>query len=74
MKRLPSTSSSSAPSPRSMKIGERPIERIARTGELTPPGRTSWARRYHSRERVSASEVLTDHACSDSQFLKSSVK
>src|SRR3954453_17619236 len=26
-----------------MKIGSRPIERMARTGELTPPGRTAWA-------------------------------
>jgi hypothetical protein len=36
---LPSTSVISAPSARSTKIGSRPIERIARTGELTPPGR-----------------------------------
>jgi hypothetical protein len=27
----------------SMKIGSRPIERIARTGELTPPGRSESA-------------------------------
>src|ERR1700761_1677640 len=33
----------SGPSPRAMKIGSRPIARIARTGELTPPGRTAWA-------------------------------
>ncbi len=31
--------------PRSMKIGSRPIARIARTGELTPPGSTRRARR-----------------------------
>src|SRR3954470_6431104 len=31
-----------------MKIGSRPIWRIARTGELTPPGRTCWARRKRS--------------------------
>src|SRR4051794_18287050 len=33
-----------APSPLAMKIGSRPIDRIARTGEFTPPGRTAWAR------------------------------
>jgi len=33
-----------APLPDSMKIGSRPIERIARTGELTPPGITRCAR------------------------------
>src|SRR4051812_36560951 len=27
-----------------MKIGSRPIDLIARTGEFTPPGRTAWAR------------------------------
>src|SRR3954467_7630798 len=27
-----------------MKMGSRPIARIARTGEFTPPGRTAWAR------------------------------
>src|SRR3954463_3281833 len=48
--RLPSTSSSSAPSPRATKIGSRPIERIARTGELTPPGGSSRARRYSSAD------------------------
>src|SRR3954449_3284215 len=26
-----------------MKIGSRPIARMARTGEFTPPGRTAWA-------------------------------
>src|SRR3954462_13923067 len=40
----PSTSTSSAPAPLAMKIGSRPIERIARTGELTPPGSTARAR------------------------------
>src|SRR4051812_12555123 len=40
----PSTSMSSAPSPLATKIGSRPIERIARTGELTPPGSTARAR------------------------------
>src|SRR5438874_12699536 len=60
MKRLPSTSTSSAPSARAMKIGSRPIARIARTGELTPPGITSSARRYSSPERVSVSDAVTD--------------
>src|SRR3954451_3161954 len=40
----PSTSTSSAPAPYATKIGSRPIERIARTGELTPPGSTARAR------------------------------
>jgi hypothetical protein len=42
---LPSTSVISAPLARSMKIGSRPIARIARTGELTPPGST-WSARW----------------------------
>src|SRR6476660_3076313 len=33
-----------------MKIGSRPIWRIARTGELTPPGRTRRARSYSPSE------------------------
>src|SRR5947207_194927 len=38
-----------APSPRRMKTGSsRPTARIARTGELTPPGMSSSARRYNS--------------------------
>src|SRR3954454_17258905 len=41
---LPSTSTSSAPVPPQTKTGSRPIARIARTGEFTPPGRTAWAR------------------------------
>src|SRR3954463_9861447 len=41
---LPSTSTSSAPDPLATKMGSRPIERIARTGEFTPPGRTARAR------------------------------
>src|SRR3954467_7535226 len=53
MYRLPSASITLHPSPRSMKIGSRPICCIARTGELTPPGRTSTARRYSSAERAS---------------------
>src|SRR3954471_4808801 len=40
----PSTSTSSAPVPLATKIGSRPIERIARTGEFTPPGSTARAR------------------------------
>src|SRR2546423_3187616 len=45
-----------------MKIGSRPIARIARTGELTPPGMTSTARRASSSERVSVSEAVTPSA------------
>src|SRR5437660_7328311 len=59
MKRLPSTSTISAPSPRAMKIGSRPIARMARTGELTPPGMSASARRYCSAERVSVSDTVT---------------
>ena len=46
---LPSTSYRSGPAPEAMKIGSRPIERIARTGELTPPGRTLSARANSAR-------------------------
>src|SRR5512146_360841 len=35
-----------------MKIGSRPICRIARTGEFTPPGNTRTARSYSSELRV----------------------
>src|ERR1700691_941279 len=41
-----------------MKIGSRPVARIPRTGELTPPGITSRARLYSSAERVSVSEAV----------------
>src|SRR3954468_18221668 len=41
---LPSTSTSRDPWPLATKIGSRPIERMARTGEFTPPGRTARAR------------------------------
>jgi hypothetical protein len=36
-----------------MNSGSRPIARIARTGELTPPARTAHAREYSSAERES---------------------
>src|SRR5579862_2073542 len=36
------------PLPEAMKIGSRPIERIARTGEFTPPGITRCARPYRA--------------------------
>src|SRR5450755_193057 len=49
---LPSTSRIIAPAPEAMKIGSRPIDRIARTGELTPPGSSGSARAYSSLERV----------------------
>ena len=41
---LPSTSNSFEPSPRATKMGSRPMARMARTGELTPPGISSHAR------------------------------
>src|SRR4051812_47429341 len=37
-------------------MGSRPIARMARTGEFTPPGSTAAARRYSSADRVSLSE------------------
>src|SRR6056297_1627668 len=47
---LPSASMTCAPSPWSTKNG---CGRTARTGELTPPGRTESARSYNSREFAS---------------------
>src|ERR1017187_478002 len=41
-----------------MKIGSRPMARIARTGELTPPGITCRARLYSAAERVSVNAVI----------------
>ena len=41
---LPSTSKIRAPRPPATKIGSRPIDRMARTGEFTPPGIRSSAR------------------------------
>src|SRR3954454_2148565 len=54
----PSTSTSSAPAPRATKIGSRPIERIARTGEFTPPGSTARARSNSSVLSFPALEVV----------------
>src|SRR6476661_10582365 len=48
----------SAPSPRAMKIGSRPIARIARTGEFTPPGSTAWARSNSAVLSFPALEVV----------------
>src|SRR5260370_36392567 len=42
-----------------MKIGERPIAFIARTGELTPPGSDASARSYSCADLVSRSAPLT---------------
>jgi hypothetical protein len=42
-----------------MNSGSRPIDRIARTGEFTPPGMYRSARAYSSSERASRSETLT---------------
>ena len=58
--RLPSTSTISGPLARSTKIGVRPIARIARTGEFTPPGSRPTARAYASADRVSRSETVLD--------------
>src|SRR5690349_24738582 len=41
-----------------MKIGSRPIARMARTGEFTPPGRTAWARSNSSVLSFPAFEVV----------------
>src|SRR2546423_3436624 len=54
----PSTSMSSAPAPLATKIGSRPIERIARTGELTPPGSTARARSNSGALSFPALEVV----------------
>src|SRR3954452_16464751 len=54
----PSTSTSRAPRPLATKIGSRPIERIARTGEFTPPGRTARARSNSSVLSFPALEVV----------------
>src|SRR4051812_8033867 len=54
----PSTSTSSAPAPLATKIGSRPIERIARTGEFTPPGRTARARSNSGALSFPALEVV----------------
>src|SRR3954469_2799230 len=58
MYRLPSTSTISAPSPRAMKIGSRPIARMARTGEFTPPGSSARARSNSSVLSFPALEVV----------------
>src|SRR3954453_11407747 len=55
----PSTSTSSAPDPDATNTGSRPIERIARTGEFTPPGRTAWARSKRGVLRGSTRAVLS---------------
>src|SRR4051794_34142964 len=41
-----------------MKTGSRPIARIARTGEFTPPGRSAWARLNSSVLSFPALEVV----------------
>src|SRR3954454_13733764 len=54
----PSTPSSSAPARLATKIGSRPIARIARTGEFTPPGRTARALSNSSVLSFPALEVV----------------
>src|SRR3954471_12033935 len=55
---LPSTSMSRDPRPLATKIGSRPIERIARTGEFTPPGSTARARSNSGALSFPALEVV----------------
>src|SRR4051794_7373346 len=55
---LPSMSTSREPCPLATKIGSRPIERIARTGEFTPPGSTARARLNGSVLSFPALEVV----------------
>src|SRR5919112_555171 len=55
---LGTRSTTSGPSPRAMKIGSRPIARIARTGEFTPPGRSARARSNSSVLSFPALEVV----------------
>src|SRR4051812_28765408 len=52
----PSTSTISAPDPDAMNRGSRPIERMARTGEFTPPGSTAraWSNRVALRSACRA--------------------
>src|SRR5690606_784154 len=47
---FPSTSHKRAPAPRSTKNGSPPTARNARTGELTPPGKSSSARANRSED------------------------
>src|SRR3990170_1376365 len=49
---LPSTSHARAPSARSMTRGVPPTAPKARTGELTPPGKSPSARAIRSADRV----------------------
>src|SRR5258708_108667 len=49
---LPSTSQMRAPSPRSTTNGSPPTPWKARTGELTPPGKSSRARAISACDRV----------------------
>src|SRR3954451_14175504 len=42
-----------------MNSGSRPMARMARTGEFTPPGRRSTARRYSSADFASVRETVT---------------
>src|SRR3954451_24268442 len=56
----PSTSTSSGPEPDAMKIGSRPIECMARTGEFTPPGSTARARLNSSVLSFPALEVVRE--------------
>src|SRR4051812_30468792 len=54
----PSTSTIEAPDPDAMNRGSRPIERMARTGEFTPPGNTARARSNRGALRSACRAVL----------------
>ncbi len=56
---LPSTSNRCDPSPRAMKSGCPPTLRNARTGEFTPPGIFSTARRNSSSDFVCVISIET---------------
>src|SRR5580692_7505437 len=54
------------PSPRAMKGGVPPTLRNARTGELTPPGISFWARANRSSERE---RFMANSSFARNQFL-----
>src|SRR4051794_40703279 len=58
---LPSTSTSVAPEPRLMKIGDPPTDLNARTGLSTPPGRSCCARAKRRCDRVVFMETTLCH-------------
>ena len=54
------------PSPRAMNRGVPPTPRKARTGELTPPGVTFWARAKSCSEReLSTTAIIAGNSLTD---------